>query len=210
MDLGCGTGRISALLAASARQVLGVDIAGGMIDVARQRYCMANTTFQVADAENLPFADSSIDGVFSSMALQWCRPLDKVLAELFRVMKPGAGGTLAIMAQGSLKELNLSWQRLGECAHINTFEPQATMYQAACRAGFRCSATQQRFISWHKDIFAVLHSIKDIGASVLINSGGRTLSRRQLQQLQACYSDSFAQPEGLPLSYEVVFLRIQK
>lgn len=210
LDLGCGTGRISAQLASEANRVLGVDIARGMIELARYRYPLANTEFAVADAENLPFADSCIDSVFSSMALQWCRPLDKVLKELFRVMKPDACGTLAIMAQGSLTELNQSWQKLGKSAHINTFDSLTTMHQSAQRAGFQCSASQQRFTSWHHDIFDVLHSIKDIGAGVLVDQNRRALSRPQLQQLHCCYSEGFAQAEGLPLSYDVVFLKIQK
>jgi malonyl-CoA O-methyltransferase len=210
LDLGCGTGRISAQLATGANKVLGVDIARGMIELARHRYPLANTEFIVADAENLPLAGSCVDGVFSSMALQWCRPLDKVLKELFRVMKPKACGTLAIMAQGSLTELNQSWQRLGQSAHINRFDSLTTMKQSAQSAGFKCSASQQRFVSWHQNIFDVLHSIKDIGAGVLLEQGRRTLYKKQLQQLEAHYYHSFAQAQGLPLSYQVCFLQLQK
>ncbi|WP_088328638.1 methyltransferase domain-containing protein [Lacimicrobium sp. SS2-24] len=210
MDLGCGTGRISAQLAQQATRVIGVDIAAGMVNVARQRYPFNNLHFEVADAENLPLADSTIDGVFSSMALQWCQPLEKVMQELYRVMKPGARGVLAIMAKGSLAELNQSWLQLAEPAHVNSFEDSHSMCTAAIAAGFDAGVTEKCFTSWHTDIFAVLHSIKDVGAGVLVNHPKQRLSRKQLQRLQACYSEHFAQDKGLPLSYQVTFLEIQK
>ncbi|GGD52973.1 methyltransferase domain-containing protein [Lacimicrobium alkaliphilum] len=210
MDLGCGTGRASSQLAKTADQVLGLDIAGGMVELARQRCPLQNTHFTVADAEYLPLGEACIDSVFSSMALQWCQPLDKVLSELFRVMKTGGRGTLAIMVQGSLTELNQSWQVLGESAHINTFESLNTMCTAAISAGFICNPLQQRFTSWHKDVFDVLHSIKDIGAGVLLEQNASHLSRKQLRQLDKIYAEKHAQHKGLPLSYEVGFLRLEK
>lgn len=210
LDLGCGTGKVSAKLAENATQVLGLDIARGMIDQARQCHPMSNCHFYVADAERLPLASDVIDSVFSSMALQWCRPLDRVLTELFRVMKPGATGTLAIMAQGSLSELNQSWKKLDKCAHVNTFETATAMHQAARRAGFTCSVSQRCFTSWHKDILEVLHSIKDIGASVLMDGQGSVLTRKQLRQLDTCYNELHGQRKGLPLNYEIVFLRLHK
>src|SRR5271166_4065878 len=62
LDLACGEGYGSALLAHSARHVTGVDLASDVIAHARARYAsQANLTFCEADCAALPFADASFD-----------------------------------------------------------------------------------------------------------------------------------------------------
>src|SRR5689334_21998018 len=58
LDVGCGTGLMSAKLAASGRQVVGVDLSPGMIEQA-QRSNGPGITFMHGDAEKLPLEDHS-------------------------------------------------------------------------------------------------------------------------------------------------------
>ncbi|HSZ63468.1 MAG TPA: class I SAM-dependent methyltransferase [Terriglobales bacterium] len=59
VDVGCGTGLMSAKLAATGRQVLGVDLSSSMISRARVRGS-ARLDFLQAEAENLPLEDASM------------------------------------------------------------------------------------------------------------------------------------------------------
>ncbi|MBN7820679.1 methyltransferase domain-containing protein [Bowmanella yangjiangensis] len=209
LDIGCGTGRITQLLARRCEQVIGMDLAEGMARFAAQAH--ANSAhFVVADAEQLPLADNSLDGVFSSMALQWCLPLTQVFKELARVLKPGAKGLLTIMVDGSLKELHQGWQAIGEPAHANRFCSSQHLLESAHKAGLFCTIEEKLYQTWHNNLHEALHSIKDIGAGVVLNGAKTRLSRQTLAHLDRYYQNEFAINGQLPISYQVAFLEIQK
>lgn len=89
-DVGCGTGRVSAHLAARGVDVFGVDLSPGMIDVAR-RTC-PHLRFTVGAAEDLPIQDASLGGLLAWYSLIHTAPdrLPEVVRECARVLKPGA------------------------------------------------------------------------------------------------------------------------
>src|SRR5678815_2435404 len=66
LDVACGEGYGSALLATRAARVIGGDIAQPAVDHATKRYAgVANLEFRRADCAALPFADASFDAVVS-------------------------------------------------------------------------------------------------------------------------------------------------
>lgn len=65
LDLGCGTGDLSAQLAQAGANVTGIDFSPGMIAVARQKY--PQIAFFVADAHSYQSAET-YDAVFSNAA----------------------------------------------------------------------------------------------------------------------------------------------
>jgi len=92
LDIGCGSGWASRLLADYAfnGRVTGIDISDEMVRVAReQSKSHAHVDFQVASAEQLPFADNEFTQAFSMESLYYYRNLPKALSEIHRVMKQG-------------------------------------------------------------------------------------------------------------------------
>jgi len=95
LDLGCGTGVLTRMIAdqlnAEAGGVsLGIDAAAKMINVARKKRESEACYFEVAAAEELPFENASFDAVVSSLFFHHV-PLDlkeKSLLEAFRVLRP--------------------------------------------------------------------------------------------------------------------------
>ena len=68
IDLGCGTGRFSGLLAAHfGVRVIGVDPSQKMLDQARRKHATGNVVYRQGSAEALPLADGCADLVFMSM-----------------------------------------------------------------------------------------------------------------------------------------------
>ncbi len=69
------------------------DINESMLSVGRDRATangyLADIEFLVADAENLPLPDGSFDRVSMAFGLRNCTNKDKVIAEAFRLLKPG-------------------------------------------------------------------------------------------------------------------------
>jgi arsenite methyltransferase len=95
LDLGCGAG-LDGILAArrvgSAGRVIGVDFAPEMIEKARRNadaVGATNAEFRRGEADALPLPDGSVDVVMSNGVFNLCFDKPKVLAEAFRVLRPG-------------------------------------------------------------------------------------------------------------------------
>ena len=71
LDLSTGTGWTSRLVARRGATVVGVDIADGLLEVARARAEGLPITYQVGDAEALPFEDGAFDAVVSTYGVMF-------------------------------------------------------------------------------------------------------------------------------------------
>ncbi len=87
LDAGCGSGLFTSLAIKAGAQVIGVDAAPGLLEIARQRNPQNN--YLEEDLEALPFADDSFHVVTSFNALQYAGSFDAALKEAYRVLQPG-------------------------------------------------------------------------------------------------------------------------
>jgi ubiquinone/menaquinone biosynthesis C-methylase UbiE len=95
LDLGCGTGSFSRLLAERCEQVLALDLSPQMIRIARERAkADANVEFQVADASTWAFPAERFDCIVSIATLHHL-PLGEVLAKMKGALR--TGGTLGVL-----------------------------------------------------------------------------------------------------------------
>ena len=135
LDLGCGPGR--AAMAMRQRwpraRVLAVDLALPMLHAAKlsssklpwwrlrkpvERIC--------ADARALPFADNTVDVLFSSLCLQWVEDLPAVFAGFRRVLRPGGLLLLSSFGPDTLHELRAAFAEaeqfsLEPAPHVSPF-----------------------------------------------------------------------------------------
>ena len=107
-DLGCGTGTTAMMLARYYDFVVSaVDISAANIERAVQRMGPNRTTVQFyqADAHQLPFNDSELDGLIAECSFSLFSEQETVLAEIRRVLKPGGKLAITDMAtSGALPE----------------------------------------------------------------------------------------------------------
>jgi SAM-dependent methyltransferase len=87
LDLGCGEGRLSRVLAARGHRVVGVEASPTLAEAARA--ADPSVEVHVADAAALPFADGAVDLVVASMVLMNLDDLDGAMREVARVLAPG-------------------------------------------------------------------------------------------------------------------------
>ncbi len=102
LEVGSGSGTICRMLASHLMpggSITGVDISRAFLalanQLARDAHCADRIYFQQAEAENLPYPDGVLDGVFAArLLLHLAHPLS-ALREMRRVLKPG--GRLVLM-----------------------------------------------------------------------------------------------------------------
>ena len=86
LDLGCGTGTLTAEIASRGAEVIGVDRSDEMIDEARKKFPAIR--FEVGDARELNFSQE-FDAVFSNAALHWIPEAERVVQGIAEALRPG-------------------------------------------------------------------------------------------------------------------------
>ena len=111
VDVGCGTGGLTAELAArvGADNVAGIDPAGQFVAACREKVPGADVREGVA--ESLPWGDDEFDAALSSLVIAFMKDPDQGVREMARVVRPG--GTVAVcmwdIATGGMAMLNTFW-----------------------------------------------------------------------------------------------------
>lgn len=88
LDIAAGEGYGSALLAETAKSVIGVDISDESISHAQSKYKAENISFKVGSCENIPLPSASVDVVISFETLEHIEAHDRFLKEIKRVLRP--------------------------------------------------------------------------------------------------------------------------
>jgi SAM-dependent methyltransferase len=87
LDLGCGDGQISRLLAGAGSRVVGVDPTWNQIRVANERG--GGAVFARSEAAELPFPDETFDAVVACLVFEHIDDVDGAIGEVARVLRPG-------------------------------------------------------------------------------------------------------------------------
>jgi ubiquinone/menaquinone biosynthesis C-methylase UbiE len=97
LDVACGSGQLALVAARMGAKVTGVDIAPNLIDAARGRAeaDALPASFDVGDAEALPYTDTSFDIVATLFGAMFAPQPDLVASELARVCRPGGSIAMA-------------------------------------------------------------------------------------------------------------------
>jgi demethylmenaquinone methyltransferase/2-methoxy-6-polyprenyl-1,4-benzoquinol methylase len=99
LDVATGTGDFAleaVRMKVGAEKIIGVDISEGMLEVGRKKVATKNLSdvieLKVGDSENLPFEDNTFDAYTVAFGVRNFQNLEKGMAEMLRVLKPGSLG----------------------------------------------------------------------------------------------------------------------
>lgn len=111
LDVATGTGTVALALAERGAEVVGVDIAPAMLEVARARAAgRPHLHFTEAEATALPFADAAFDTVTCGAGLFFVPEMVTALREWARVLRPGGEVVYSAFGRGLLGPLPGLWR----------------------------------------------------------------------------------------------------
>ncbi|WP_448339109.1 methyltransferase domain-containing protein [Desulfovibrio piger] len=159
LDIACGDGYGSAMLARHAAQVTGVDIDTPTVERARGKYVADNLRFLQGSATDIPLDDDSVDLVISFETIEHLMEQDRMLYEIRRVLRPE--GFLLISSPDKyeysdvpgyhnefhLKEL---YRQEFEALLQKHFSRHALLGQRVVFGSLIASAETRPFLSWSK------------------------------------------------------------
>jgi len=102
LDLGCGTGHLTAQIAAQGADVTGIDSSASMIAQARQNF--PKLKFVLGDGSAFRF-ESPFDRVFSNAALHWMPEAESVIATVRENLNPEGLFVLEMGAKGNIARI---------------------------------------------------------------------------------------------------------
>jgi malonyl-CoA O-methyltransferase len=211
LDVGCGTGIITAPLMKKYRRarVIGLERAPAMVAKARQRAPWLRTLHGLcAEPEALPLADARFDLIFSNLALPWTLDLDRTLAEFRRLLKPGGALLFSTLGPDTLLELRRSWAAAGDgCNHVNAFLDMHDIGDALLRARLAEPVMDvERLTLTYQDVATLAHDLGQLGArNITLGRPTGLTGKGRWRAMRNAY-EQYRRPDGLlPVSCEVVY-----
>jgi trans-aconitate methyltransferase len=99
LDVGCGTGQLTAEIARSGATVTGLDNSAEMLAEARKNY--PNLAFVLGDAASFRFPEP-VDAVFSNAVLHWVKDAEGAIKSIAQALRPGGRFVAEFGGQGNI------------------------------------------------------------------------------------------------------------
>ena len=197
LELGAGTGKLTARLVARGHDVHATEPDEAMLEVLRRRLPDVRTS--ASGAEEIPAPDQSIDVVVAAQCYHWFDP-EVALPEIARVLKPG-GWFAAVWNE---RDERIPWVRkLGRI--IGTQEHQRDPVGSVATSGLFGDVDAETFKHWQT---VDRRSIQDLVRSRSnIAVLGEAERERVLADLLALYDDYGRGMDGMQLPYRTLCFR---
>jgi malonyl-CoA O-methyltransferase len=202
LDLGSGTGFFTDLLASTYENVIGLDISKSMLNFAKQNRDESILWLE-ADAHDIPLKDNSIDFIYSNLVMQWFDPLDKAIAEILRVLKPGGLFIFTTLVDGTLHELKSSWKQVDDDQHVIDFKTVAELNSLFNSENSRLVEKKcEDIVLEYQNVIHLARELKGLGANHLAQKQNRGLSGKEKWFKMTEHYQDFLEPNGVyPATY---------
>lgn len=142
LELGCGTGTTALIHAPFVKQIHAIDISGKMVEIAQEKAkaaSVSNVCIERATLGDIQTRALEYDAALALNVLHLLEDLDRVLAEVHRLLKPGG---IFVSSTACLKDAKLLWRiaipamQLFRVAPYVNFFGREELLAALANAGF--------------------------------------------------------------------------
>jgi trans-aconitate methyltransferase len=119
LDLGCGTGYLTSLIAAAGARAIGIDNSADMIKKAKSEYPQLD--FELSSATNFHFAEQ-FDAIFSNAVLHWVLEKEKAIDRMYENLRPGGRIVMEMGGKGNISSIAAAAKKVGS-THFPQREP---------------------------------------------------------------------------------------
>ncbi len=102
LDIGCGTGHLTAQTAALGATAIGLDASESMLEIARSTY--PEIEFLLADASNFELSEP-VDAIFSNAALHWILDADNTVQCMANALRSGGRFVIEMGGKGNIDQI---------------------------------------------------------------------------------------------------------
>lgn len=220
LEIGCGTGYLTErLLHYFPRcQITAVDLAPGMIDMAKKRINDERVMFICGDAEELEFNDC-YHIIISNATFQWFNKLEKTIKKFYETLTSGGRLYFSTFGNFTFHELHTSFQKAQErISPTKRYKLGQSFYSlnelaTLCKSALRAYPIQIHYEEMHEvETFATvwdfLTSIKKIGANNS-NQEDYCLNPSILKEMIRIYDCRYRIGNNIPATYHCLYFSIE-
>ena len=209
IDLGAATGAANRALEKRFKgaRVVSIDLAHNMLKKAREKKSwFSKNTFTQASADALPFANESVDVVFSNLLLPWAHDPSLIFSELARVLRKGGVFAFATLGPDSLQEISRAWGSTDGNAHVNRFLDMHDLGDGLVNAGLRDPVLDvDRLSVSYEDSNRLFADLTAVGARNALNQRAKSLTGKQRYAAMVSALEATAIDGQITLDLELVF-----
>ena len=214
LDLGSGTGMFLKPLQKlfPKAHIIGVDLSLGMVEYAQKQRSLWQSWFEpshnfVADMDALPFADNSIDLIFSNCVFQWSHHLPSLFSELKRCLTPDGSMFFSTFGPQTLHEIKQCWANIDSQQHVHDFVPLQSIGDTLLSCGFAQPVVDQECITLeYQSLSQLLKDLKNTGARNLSPKRQKGLTPpSSLKKLETLFAQELKKQGHFGCTYEVIY-----
>ena len=214
LEIGCGTGNFTGLLADRfpGAMIQALDFSPEMLSQARLKQKKTDIRFICLEAEQFLAngVDESFDLVASNGALQWFADLEESIKNIARILRPGGIFLCSIFGPGSLGELGLGLKTLfGQTTNVAASAfPDADTLQKSLTAYFTEGTVEEKLIGRQYDtVHDLLVHIRKTGTGGWRQNALQPLTPLKLKRLDQWFKENH---EHCRVTYQVLYLQARK
>ena len=216
LEVGCGTGILTGMLAAAMpdRALVAQDISSGMVEMARKRFGDAvGIEWNVKQIEDFE-AKGQFGLIASSSTLHWMAPLQKAFKTLASLLVQDGFLVFSIMVEGTLRELHESRRKVAPMKMPTAAVPSRDeIPELLAGAGFALLKQDGESLrvscSSASELLRILHAQGVTGG--ILSRTEMPLNRTELQNLVSYYDSHYQQgTAGVYASYNIEYVLARK
>ncbi|MBT8103972.1 MAG: methyltransferase domain-containing protein [Gammaproteobacteria bacterium] len=211
LDLGSATSSAAASLRKRFRRahIVSLDISRNMLRAGRQkqpRFSLSRSSYIQANASSLPFADQSMDFVFSNLLLPCVSDPSHVFREVARVLRKDGVFAFSTLGPDSLLEIARAWRTVDRHPHVNQFLDMHDIGDAIVGSGLRDPVLDvDRLSVTYDDPATLFADLTHVGARNALQQRNRSLAgKKQFAAMKHALTAADAD-DSIKLNLELVY-----